>query len=116
MITDLPRDTVDLILAALRPPTYTGGDISGMKGIIDWANKFRAPIMAIDQPPVSVISSPWLQIKCSLTGDLPLAYGQGDGKLYLYALGTPRKVFQTLGIEYDSPFGSKFVITLHEST
>ena len=72
--------------------------------------------MAIDQPPSAVFSKTlWLQIKCSLTADLPLAYGEGDGKLYLYSLSTPRQVFQSLGIEYDSPFGSKFVITLNES-
>lgn len=87
-----------------------------MNGIIEWANGKRAPIMAIDQPPSSVFSEiPWLKIKCSLSADLPLAYGKGDGKLYLYSLSTPRQVFQTVGIDYDSPFGSKFVITLNES-
>lgn len=87
-----------------------------MRGIIEWANKQRAPTMSIDQPPSAVIKMiPWLDVKCTLSADLPLPYGDRDGKLYLYSLCTPRKVFQTLGIEYDSPFGSKFVITLHES-
>jgi len=114
--TKLPKNAVDLILACLIPPTFSGGEIPKMNGIIEWANGKRAPIMAIDQPPSSVFSKlPWLQIKCSLSADLPLAYGEGDGKLYLYSLSTPRKVFQTMGIDYDSPFGSKFVITLNES-
>jgi len=114
--TKLPKDAVDLILACLLPPTFSGGDTGKMNGIIEWANGKRAPIMAIDQPPSAVFSKTlWLQIKCSLTADLPLAYGEGDGKLYLYSLSTPRQVFQSLGIEYNSPFGSKFVITLNES-
>lgn len=88
-----------------------------MSGIIEWANKQRAPTVSIDQPPSSIIQSikPWLDIKCTMAADLPLTYGDRDGKLYLYSLSTPRQIFQSLGIEYDSPFGSKFVITLHES-
>ncbi|KAI9555684.1 hypothetical protein GHT06_018199 [Daphnia sinensis] len=113
----LPSASVDLIIASLLPPTWVGGDeIPKMKGIIEWANKQRAPTMAIDQPPYAVINTiSWLDVKCTLSADLPLAYGDRDGKLYLYSLSTPRKVFQSLGIEYDSPFGSKFVITLHEA-
>lgn len=113
----LPSASVDLIIASLLPPTWVGGDeIPKMKGIIEWANKQRAPTMAIDQPPYAVINTiSWLDVKCTLSADLPLAYGDRDGKLYLYSLSTPRKIFQSLGIEYDSPFGSKFVITLHEA-
>lgn len=114
-LTGLPRDTVDLILSALLPPDHSGVDLSMLIEVVDWANKLLAPTLAIDQPPAATLPSPWLQIKCSLSADLPLAYGNSDGKLYLYSLSTPRKVFKTLGIDYESPFGSKFVITLHES-
>ena len=112
----MPPASVDLIVACLLPPTWEGGEIPKMRGVIEWANKQRAPTMAIDQPPSAVMNTtPLLDVKCTLSADLPLAYGDRDGKLYLYSLSTPRKIFQTLGIEYDSPFGSKFVITLHES-
>lgn len=114
---ELPSDSVDLIIAALLPPTFTGGDLPKMSGIVEWANKQRAPTMSIDQPPSRILQprTGWLDIKCTMAADLPLAYGDRDGKLYLYSLSTPRQVFSSLGIEYESPFGSKFVITLHES-
>ena len=38
-----------------------------------------------------------------------------DPFVYRYSLCTPRTVFENLGVEYSSPFGSKFIITLHES-
>lgn len=79
----LPADP-DLIIAALLPPTHVGTGDPRLNPIVEWANKQRAPTVSIDNPPASgFTATPWLDIKATMAGDLPLAYGNGDGKLYL---------------------------------
>lgn len=69
MVSELPNEqgSVDLILTCLLPPTYNGGEIPKMGGIIEWANKQRAPTVSIDQPPSNLIppNQTWLDIKCN---------------------------------------------------
>lgn len=97
----------DLIIVALCE------DTEGPKSypdVCDWANKNRAPILALDPPSVG---TPGINPKYSLLPVLPLPHSANNGKLYLCNLGFPVEIFDQVGIKYKSPFGPKFVIPLH---
>lgn len=85
------------------------------KELTQWIASNRSTVMAID-PPVEGIKN--VMVKCSLLPILPLAGLKKDacGRLYLCNLGIPLKFYRDSGIKYKSPFGSKFVIPLHEDT
>ncbi|XP_063045314.1 enhancer of mRNA-decapping protein 3-like [Engraulis encrasicolus] len=114
-IRDLPTSPVDLVVNCLdshenpqlrEQPWY--------RAAAQWANQNKAPVLTID-PPVSPQGQapPAVEAKWSLCLGLPLALGEGAGRVYLCDLGLPRQVFQAVGIHYQSPFGCKFVIPLH---
>lgn len=104
-IQDLP--SVDLIIVALcddsDEPTY-------YPHLAEWTNRSRAPVLALDPPAVGTTG---IVTKFSLLPILPLSHSSNNGKLYLCNLAIPQKIFKDLGIQYSSPFGSKFVIALH---
>ncbi|XP_077298269.1 enhancer of mRNA-decapping protein 3 isoform X2 [Arctopsyche grandis] len=104
-IQDLP--SVDLIIMALCDDS---DDPSHYPHLAEWANQSRAPVLALDPP---AIGTPGIITKYSLLPILPLSHSLNNGKLYLCNLAIPQKIFKDLGIQYDSPFGSKFVIALH---
>ncbi|XP_062406012.1 enhancer of mRNA-decapping protein 3-like isoform X3 [Sardina pilchardus] len=121
-IRDLPVSPVDLVINCLdchenphlrEQPWY--------RAAAEWANQNRAPVLSID-PPVTGQSQaqaqdqgPAVEAKWSLCLGLPLALGEGAGRVYLCDVGLPREVFQAVGINYLSPFGCKFVIPLHSA-
>ncbi|XP_050500328.1 enhancer of mRNA-decapping protein 3 [Diabrotica virgifera virgifera] len=105
-VSDLPPIS-DLIIVALcedadNPKHYPL--------LSDWVNKNKAPVLALDPPPVG---TPGITPKCSLLPVLPLPHSSNNGKLYLCNLGFPVDIFNEVGIKYKSPFGPKFVIPLH---
>ena len=46
---------------------------------------------------------------------LPLSYLNDIGAVYLCDVGIPKKVFQSIGVEYVPPFGHRHVIPLRNS-
>lgn len=109
--TDQLPDTVDLVIMALAGhlPTDVSNSLEYGKAA-SWACNKRAPVMALDPPPVG---TPGIITKFALAPTLPVTYSPQNGKVYLCNLGVPVVVFKEMGIRYRSPFGSKFVIPLH---
>lgn len=105
-VSDLPTAT-DLIIIALCEDTETP---KHYPVLAEWVNKNKAPVLALDPPSVG---TPGITPKFSLLPVLPLPHSSNNGKLYLCNLGFPIEVFSDVGIQYISPFGSKFVIPLH---
>lgn len=105
-ISDLPTQT-DLIIIALCEETDTP---KHYPVITEWVNKNKAPVLALDPPSVG---TPGISPKFSLLPVMPLPHSSNNGKLYLCNLGFPIEIFTDVGIQYISPFGSKFVIPLH---
>lgn len=113
-IKDLPNSPVDLIINCLDCHENTFlMDQPWYRAAADWANQNRAPVLSID-PPVSGQGQA-VEAKWSLSLGLPLNLAEGAGRVYLCDIGTPRQVFQEVGIKYHSPFGCKFVIPLHSA-
>lgn len=102
-LSDLPHFT-DLIVSAL------SGEENMVSEIVSWINSNRAPVLALD-PQAS--GTPGMVAKLSLVPVLPLSHCLENGKIYLCNLGLPLQIFQEVGIKYQSPFGSKFVIPLY---
>lgn len=105
-VSGLPH-TADLIIVALTDDT---DNIKLYNSLVEWTNNNRAQVLALDPP---ATETPGILTKYSLAPVLPLPYTQENGKLYLCNLGFPKQVFSEVGIKYQSPFGSKFVIPLH---
>jgi enhancer of mRNA-decapping protein 3 len=79
---------------------------------VDWANKNKASILAVD-PPCGKIG---VVAKWSVAVALPLAFDESCGQIYLCDLGLPQKLYCEAGLSmYHSPFAHKFVIPLHVS-
>lgn len=105
-VGELPQS--DLVILAVKKTELS-------KELTQWITSNRSTVLAID-PPVEGIKN--VIVKCSLLPILPVAGLKKNscGRLYLCNLGIPLKFYRDSGIKYKSPFGSKFVIPLHEET
>ncbi|XP_056621927.1 enhancer of mRNA-decapping protein 3-like isoform X2 [Triplophysa dalaica] len=111
-IRDLPVTPVDLVINCLDShESIFLGEQPWYQAAADWANQNRAPVLSVD-PPISghhhAVEARW----CLCLG-LPLPLSQGEGRVYLCDIGLPQQVFHDVGIDYVSPFGSRFVIPLY---
>ena len=99
--------SVDLILNGLESPDYPKFLIDNQ--LIRYIENCKASVVSID-PPVtgSVIQSKWC-----ITPVLPMAMSNNCGRVYLCDLGFTKSMFQSVNIKYQSPFGAKFLIPLH---
>ena len=84
-------------------------DQAWYKNVVAWAKMCKAPMLAVDPP----IEGGSIEPKWSLGMCLPLALSERCGQVYLADMGIPAKVFNKVGIKYQSPFGHKFCIALH---
>jgi len=67
--------------------------------------------LCILDPPLSGCS---VNTKWSVHIGLPLPLPTSAGQTYLCDIGLPKKLFSVVGIKYQSPFGNKFCIPLHD--
>uniref|UniRef100_A0A1E1XKM2 Enhancer of mRNA-decapping protein 3 n=1 Tax=Amblyomma sculptum TaxID=1581419 RepID=A0A1E1XKM2_AMBSC len=112
---ELANSKVDLVLAGLDSlDGMSQADPTAVATMANWVQRSKAPVLWVDPPPLgSTVAPPprWV-----LMPVLPLAMDASivaSAGLYLCDIGVPRRVFRELGIEYTSPFGSKFVVVLH---
>ncbi|KAL1435543.1 hypothetical protein MTO96_000204 [Rhipicephalus appendiculatus] len=80
----------------------------------NWVNQSKGPVLLVDPPPRGSTVTPTPQ--WVLMPLLPLAMDErivASTGLYLCDIGVPCHVFRNLGVQYASPFGSKFVVVLH---
>lgn len=116
-LSELSACTVDMVLSGLDPVDGSKGvDPRSAVLVSDWVQQSKAPVVWVDPPPHGGTASTLLTPQWVLMPVLPLAVeprvAKGAG-LYLCDVGVPRKVFKDAGVEYASPFGSKFVVALH---
>ncbi|UYV80885.1 EDC3 [Cordylochernes scorpioides] len=107
-VSELPQD-VDLVVGAM--DGHNALSLAVDRALPRWAQACAAPALVLDPPPLPrlTIARP----KWCLVPILPFPYAE-DLSIYLCDLGIPRDVFQRLGIQYRSPFGSKFLIPLYK--
>ena len=99
--------SIDLILNGLESPKPSKFIIDHQ--LIKYIENCKASVVSID-PPVngSVIQSKWC-----ITPVLPMPMSSNCGRVYLCDLGFTKNMFQSVNIKYQSPFGAKFLIPLH---
>lgn len=70
----------------------------------------KANVLSID-PSVNenVVNSKWC-----ITSILPMQMPKNSGRVYLCDMGFTKQIFDSVNIKYQSPFGAKFVIPLHD--
>ncbi|XP_070765290.1 enhancer of mRNA-decapping protein 3-like isoform X2 [Enoplosus armatus] len=113
-VKDLPASPVDLVINCLDcHENRLLREQSWYQSAADWANQNRAPVLSID-PAVSE-QHQTVEAKWTLSLGLPLPLAKAESRVYLCDIGIPKLVFQEVGISYHSPFGSKFVIPLHQA-
>ena len=100
-------NSIDLILNGIESPDCSKIRIDSQ--LIKYIENCKASVVSID-PPVngSVIHSKWC-----ITPVLPMAMAANCGRVYLCDLGFTKSMFQSVNIKYQSPFGAKFLIPLH---
>lgn len=114
-MAELSGKRVDIVLVGLDSlDGLCRADPTAVATMANWVQQSKAPVMWVDPPACGNALAPppqWV-----LMPVLPLAMDASvvaSAGLYLCDLGIPRRVFQKLGVEYASPFGSKFVVVLH---
>ncbi|XP_075536166.1 enhancer of mRNA-decapping protein 3 [Dermacentor variabilis] len=114
-LAELSSSRVDMVLASL--DSVDGGsqaDPMAVATMTNWINQSKAPMLWVDPPPGGSTGTPTPQ--WVLMPLLPLAMDErivASTGLYLCDVGVPCHVFRDLGVQYASPFGSKFVVVLH---
>ncbi|XP_065051460.1 enhancer of mRNA-decapping protein 3-like [Rhopilema esculentum] len=113
-VQELPSLPVDLVIDALTCVDNNDTQYDWLPIVIGWANHNKAPVLALD-PCIRTAKQDSIVIKWSIALALPLIGSSKCGRLYLVDVGIPSGIFKDVGITYNSPFGDKFVIPLHES-
>jgi enhancer of mRNA-decapping protein 3 len=109
--------SIDLIISGLEMQIQTQNSTLVFRNLTRFIENSKASVLTID-PTVednSSSSSSMCSIpsKWSITPVLPLAFPESCGRVYLCDFGFTKKMFQSVNIKYESPFGSKFLIPLH---
>ena len=115
LVVDLPSSPLDIIINAFesQDARLPYEPTQPLKQLLAWVKNVRAPILALD-PPYPLTR--YLQPKWQLAVGLPLEPTRTDEpqpKLYMMDLCIPKKVYENVGIKYESPFENKYVIPLH---
>lgn len=77
--------------------------------MVKYCSTTKASVLGIDSlPEGSAIISKWCIVPV-----LPQAMSRNCGRVYLCDIGFTKKVFDAVKIKYQSPFGAKFLIPLH---
>uniref|UniRef100_A0A2R5L5S8 Enhancer of mRNA-decapping protein 3 n=1 Tax=Ornithodoros turicata TaxID=34597 RepID=A0A2R5L5S8_9ACAR len=114
-VADLANYTVDIVLSGLDGPAEALEPVWTAL-ICAWVRQSKASVLVVDPP---ADRAPTLCPKWVLMPLLPLAIRKdvaSSAGLYLCDIGVPKAAFKELGVQYASPFGSKFVIPLHART
>jgi enhancer of mRNA-decapping protein 3 len=113
-VDDLKKlKSVDLIINGLESAAtlnnFTLANQAWFRELIKYVESCKANVLTID--PCQEGSA--LQSKWSILPILPMAMSSNCGRVYLCDLGVTSSVFNSCNIKYQSPFGAKFLIPLH---
>jgi len=118
-IENLDKLKPDLIIDAIIGYSLKSAPRGNALEMISWANQQNTKILSLDIP--SGVNSTtgdtygeFIKANRTLTLALPKTglLPELTGDLFLADLGIPKKVYKELKIEYNQPFGCKFVIDL----
>lgn len=111
----LPAVPVDMIVSCIdgHDPRYQADllQTSWYRAATRWCNDSKANVLTIDPP----VEGGAIETKWALGYVLPLNLSSKPSQVYLSDLGIPCRVFETVGVKYATPFGSKFCIPLHNA-
>ena len=104
--------SIDLIVNGIDSSSPYLSPISSQhwyRSLVRYIENCKASVLAIDpNTEGSAINSKWCVLPV-----LPMAMSNNCGRVYLCDLGFTKSIFKTVNIKYQSPFGAKFLIPLH---
>jgi NAD(P)H-hydrate epimerase len=118
-LSDLDNFQPDLIIDAIIGYNLKGAPNGNLKQMIMWANSKKVNIISLDIP--SGIDSntgeapgEFINAFATLTLALPKTGLQNDkvGRLFLGDIGIPKKVYNEIGVNFDSPFKKKYIVEI----
>jgi NAD(P)H-hydrate epimerase len=116
---DLQKETADFVLDAIIGYSLLAAPHGKALQFIQWANDVPAPILSLDVP--SGIDSTsgntpgeYIHAHHTLTLALPKTglVPEKTGSLFLADIGIPQAVYRQLGIPYQIPFDTRYIIPL----
>lgn len=110
----------DLIIDAIIGYSLKSAPRGNALEMLSWANQQEAKILSLDVPSgvdaatgetygEFIKAGRTLTLALPKTGLLP----ELTGELFLADLGIPKKVYDKIGIDYENPFGKKFIIKIY---
>ena len=118
-INDLPNEKPDLIIDAIIGYSLKSPPRGNSLEMINWANSQHTKTLSLDVPSgvdTTTGETPGKFIKADRTLTLALPktglLPELTGDLYLADIGIPIDVYNKIGINYNSPFGGKFIVRL----
>jgi hypothetical protein len=103
--------SVDLILNAIdSTPSSTLFTQTWYIKLIKFIDSCKASVLTVDPP---AEANKGIQSKWCMVPVLPMDMPSNCGRVYLCDLGFTNNIFKSVNIKYQSPFGSKFLIPLH---
>lgn len=109
----------DIVIDAIIGYNLKGAPEGNLLQLINWANSKKAKIISLDIP--SGIDSntgkapgEFIKTYATLTLALPKTglKNKKVGRLFLGDIGIPEKVYDTIGINYKSPFKKKYIVEI----
>jgi len=118
-LNELLNEKPDLIIDAIIGYNLKSAPRGYSLEMINWANSQPAKILSLDVPSgvnTTTGNTPGAFIKAERTLTLALPkiglLPELTGDLYLADIGIPIQVYNKIGINYNSPFGGKFIVKL----
>jgi enhancer of mRNA-decapping protein 3 len=111
-IEEIQNIAIDLIINSID----SGDNISinsqlWYRNLVKYCSSNKASVISIDPS----TDGGAIQSKLSIVPILPQVMSRNCGRIYLCDLGFTKKVFDSVNIKYQSPFGAKFLIPLYDN-
>lgn len=118
-LSDLGGEPVDLIIDAIIGYSLRSSPRGAALQMIRWANDRSVPVLSLDVPSgvdatTGQSAGEYIRASQTLTLALPKTglVPKKTGELFLADIGIPAAVYHKMGLQFENPFGSEYLIRL----
>lgn len=122
-LPDLSAWPVDLIIDAIIGYSLRSAPRGAALQMIRWANAHSAPVLSLDVPSgvdatTGQSAGEYIRADRTVTLALPKTglLPEKTGELFLADIGIPAAVYRKMGLQFENPFGSEYLIRLQPCT
>lgn len=117
---EMANERADLVLDALIGYSLDGAPLGVYADLIGWANDSGASVLSLDVPSgvnatTAATSDATVRAHTTMTLALPKTglVAEHTGRLLLADIGIPTETYRRAGINYLSPFDTRYIVPLH---